>query len=178
MKIFISTITDFKVSPKIIKTDLLLKLNKIKSILGIPDIESVFLEYPDFSDVENMMIHINKNYDLNLYRYNPYEFITSFIKIDSLMIMGADKPEYYDHMSIEDALERILLFLLKDDNKLPSKNGFPQEFNVIKSNIPFNYDGDIIFPYMEINETCNDILSNVLEILNIEDNNLYYHGTN
>ena len=179
---FISTIRDFKVSPKRISNEIIFDISHVKSCLEIIDIDKIYeiyTEHPDLTQTEKIMIYINKTYDLTL--YNAFEFINNLIKIDlldSLKIIGADKIEYFYYMSIEEALERILTFLFKENNSMPSKNGFPVEFNVNQSNIPFNFNGNIIFPYTELNETYSEILSNILENLNINEDNLFFHGTN
>ena len=52
-------------------------------------------------------------------------------------------------MTVYESLNVILSILLQDNNTIPSKNGFPAEFNLNNNQInkPFMFSHKAIFPY-------------------------------
>lgn len=126
-----------------------------------------------------------------LYNFSEYngDIILSFVKNRIripeyiLILLNANNEEFYQNMTSYEYVELILNRLLNDD-KIPSKNKFPEEYNFqsdqerIIQNLP---NGKTWIPFINRNEPLNpnsDRLSIIEQLrLDLDDGKLFFRGT-
>ena len=123
-----------------------IKIMQIEAVTGLKDLDHVFDDRLNETDIEMIVIFLNKKYDLSLGDNNPFEFIVSVIKFSfrSLRAIKADFKEFYDNMTTKESVIVILKKLLITTYSISTTNGFPTilNYNSSMSNKTQEYIGD------------------------------------
>lgn len=145
----------------------------------------------NMSDLEIIIGGLKRRYNFSNCGSNCYDifiFISEVIRIPMkfLIMLGADQESYYEHMTLEEAIEIILLRLISQDDRIPAKDGFPQEYNFKSGQdglIQQLENGKTWLPYIHRNggrfPNCDRILLSIEEQLNLnpDEGLLLFHGT-
>lgn len=106
-------------------------------------------------------------------------FVNNIIPTNYLSKLDADDKDFYQHLTLDEALEIIILRLLNQQNRIVSKNDFPEEYNFLencklavlpngKTWIPYINDGNYDMLLISIKEQLN---------VNLQNGMLLFHGT-
>lgn len=161
-----------------------LKIIQIEGITGLKDLDHVFDDRLNETDIEMIVIFLNKKYDLSLGDSNPFDFIVSVIKFSfrSLRAIKADFKEFYDNMTTKESVIVILTKLLITTYSISTTNGFPTilNYNSSMSNKSQEYIGDKKwFPYVKGDRRMkfDQLLARSTNMLDLTDKTLLFHGT-
>lgn len=174
-------------------TDEDIKIMYVSNITGLSQefIAEAFNNSPEnISDSEklvNAIIKRNKisEHDNNIESMCDFVFDVSLLSKRFLVFLGANKPEFYNNITLIDALTIILSRMLKDNNNnVPCSNGFPASFNFTKgqeNNILKLSNGKSWYPCLNTGSlNFGRVCTNLLNRLNVAESSGYkllYHGT-
>lgn len=145
----------------------------------------------NMTDVEILLSGLERRYDFSQCGDNPID-ILFFVKNticfpdEKLKDVGADNEYFFQNMTLEESLVIIISRIIKQDDRIPSKDGFPEEFI-----FQFNQNGRIQrlengrtwFPFINVNRNrlpnSNRLLISIQEQTNVDLENgfLLFHGT-
>uniref|UniRef100_A0A6C0AD86 Uncharacterized protein n=1 Tax=viral metagenome TaxID=1070528 RepID=A0A6C0AD86_9ZZZZ len=154
------------------------RILSIEGLTGLKNIKSAFEDTLNNSEVELLISFLDKKYNFSLYE-DVYDFIVNVAKFSSrsLKIIEANYEEFYDNMTIPEALEVILTKLIVN-NGIHTTNGFPSVFNFTlnQKNSTQIYKGNKIFPYVGgKNKLKHDqLLSRIANNIEIGPDDLLY----
>lgn len=157
---------------------------------GVEKIRIAFeLPYDEHDEIINIiMSYILKKCDFTNSRISPYLFLVREIGFspEFLSICGADDPRFFEHSTLEEICESLLirslvnfgyeLSLGSDQNRFPHKFSFDGNVNKF-----LERDGILMYPFYTSRAfNLNKIMENIYSLLSSQDsrNNLYFHGTN
>lgn len=161
-------------------TDQETRIIVIEAITGLINLKLAFIESDHMSEIEAIIIFLNKKYDFRLYE-DPYYFIKEIARFSdrALNSVNANYNEFFYNMTIEEALIIVLSKLLNNDNT-PSLNGFPvlegANSNIVGElqsyrGISLLFQPRNMFNSIDISEMLN------LQLNPSGQNQLFYHGT-
>lgn len=158
------------------------RINEIECITGLTDLGEMTEFMFNNSEVEALIILLDKKFDLSRIDIDIYDFLINVMgfSIRSLRVINANENNFYDHMTLKESCEVILTKLI-EHSRIESTNGFPSAYDFIpgQQNAIRSVDGKKWFPYIPTRtlHNYNTLLCKVLEKLNVSDNNLLFHGT-
>ena len=112
-------------------------LQRINNLTNIPvnELEDAFFESEPLSELEVIIIYLNRKYNLSFTRnVTPLIFILTIIKIplSTLRIICADE-EFYQGLTLLESCEIVFRKIL-GGKKMSTYNGFPKRFNYVGNN--------------------------------------------
>lgn len=160
-----------------------LRIMAIEGITGLKNINSAFDNQLNETEIELLISFLNRKYFFSECE-DVFNFIVNVIKIstNALNLIGANYKEFYDNMSIEEALDVILKKLLITIPDVPTFNKFPAEFNfnISQKNTIQTYDGQKWYPYTKGKDNINygKLLDKLMADIKLKKgDNIYFHGT-
>ena len=160
-----------------------LHIMSIEGITGLSDIESAFENRINETDVELLMFHLNKKYDLSSGDNNVYDFIVNAIGFSrrALVNINADYEEFYDNLTTAEACNIILIKMIDRANDIPAIGGFPSDFNFRSSqanSVQTTEEGSKWYPYVKGRYTpsYDQLLLQVMRTIQTDGHRLYFHG--
>lgn len=158
------------------------RINEIEGITGLSNLTPMLEYLPNNTEIESILILLNKQFNLDSAESNIYDFLINAIGFSrkSLAIINADEESFYEHMTLREACEVVLEKLI-GHNQIESEHGFPKELNfcIGQQNAIRISNGITWFPCIPTRtlSNYNQILYKILDKLNISDSNLLFHGT-
>uniref|UniRef100_A0A6C0AED9 Uncharacterized protein n=1 Tax=viral metagenome TaxID=1070528 RepID=A0A6C0AED9_9ZZZZ len=159
-----------------------LRILSIEGLTGLKNIKEAFEDPLNNSEVELLISFLDRKYDFSLYE-DAYDFIINIAKFSytSLEFINANYSEFYDNMTISEAVEVVLTKLITNKG-IPLTNGFPSEFNFLpgQENSTQIYNGQKWFPYIKGRSRVNydQLLSRIMNNIQIgPDDVIYFHGS-
>lgn len=155
-------------------------VEKIRTALELP-----YHGHEDLLDI--IMRYILNNVNFKKEYNSPYLFFTREIgfKVSFLTLYGADDPKFYEHSTLEETCENLIIRALKnfgydlsleiDENRFPSILNFEGQVNKF-----INRNDIMMYPFFTSRLYNHDkLMNNIFSLIPGEEsrNNLYFHGT-
>lgn len=161
-----------------------LRIAQLEGITGLLDLNYTEEETWNNTEIETLMIFLNKKYNLYQTGVDVYDTIVNTIRfsIRALTAIGANNPNFYDNMTLDEACLIILTKLIGNSGtNIESSDGFPEILNFTygqQNNIRV-FNEKKWFPYVRTGHLSNynQLLTKVLYKLGATDTNLLFHGT-
>ena len=110
----------------ILYTQTIFKIWAIEGITGLTDLQRAFEDSMWYTDVESIINFLNKKYHLFNGDEDVYNFIINTIKFSerALDYIEVNYPDFFEHMTTEEACIVILTKLIDHRGNIPHINGF------------------------------------------------------
>lgn len=131
-----------------------LRLLAIQELTGLKNLNHAFDYNINNTEIELLIFFLDRRHNFSLCEYEEdngvYEYITNIIQFspESLELIGANFKEFYDNLTVFEAVNVILNKLLDGDDVINSINGFPADLNISSNHVnkPVIYDNVNIYP--------------------------------
>lgn len=159
-----------------------IRICAIEGITGLRNIDDAFLNPLNNTEVELLVSFLERKYKLHEVEDDIYFYIRDVIGFSDISLenINANYEEYYDNMSISEALTVILTKLIDHKGESPV-NGFPREFHFSPNNrgIIQNYKNRQWFPVSDNRQNINyeNLLIRVMRSFNTDNSKIMFHGT-
>lgn len=155
----------------------------IEGLTGLKNLSIAFEDYHNYTEVEIIINYLRVTYNFSEC-HNIYDYLLNVINFskNGLESINADYEEFYDNMTVDEALEVILNKLISTANDIPAINGFPADFNFngVNYNTIHEFNGKKWYPFNKgkNNINYNQLLIKLFKDIELNDNDkIVYHGT-
>lgn len=164
--------------------DKMMRVMSIEGITGLKGLIGAFENNEGLTEVESIVSHLNRTYNLSDGDYDILNYLTGVIKFSEIALESIDVnyEDFYYNMTTYEALEVVLTKLIDRSGNIKKKNGFPADFNFnidLNTQMPnlsqTNSDGKRWFPY--VRTETNFLEARFLDGIDTDDSIILYHGT-